>query len=123
FTIYVDGTPLLVEGESAAMLPNGQELVFGQSHAGERWNGAIDDVRIYDRAQSQAEVQLDMNTPVGTPPPVDPTPPAVQLFSPASGTSVWGVTTIRALASDPDSGIAGVQFQLDGASLGGEVTS
>ena len=47
-----------------------------------------------------------MNTPVGTPPPVDPTPPAVQLFSPASGASLWGVTAIRALASDPSAAAA-----------------
>jgi hypothetical protein len=29
------------------------------------FNGRIDDVRIYGRALSQAEIQADMNTPVG----------------------------------------------------------
>ena len=28
------------------------------------WNGAIDKVRIYNRALSAAEIQADMNTPV-----------------------------------------------------------
>jgi len=32
------------------------------------FNGIIDDVRIYNRALSRAEIQADMNTPVGSPP-------------------------------------------------------
>ena len=31
------------------------------------FNGIVDDVRIYKRALSQAEIQVDMNTPVGSP--------------------------------------------------------
>ncbi len=123
FKIYVNGLLVLSEAETAAMATNAQNLVFGQSHVGERWNGLVDDARIYDRALSQLEIQSDMNTPVGgSPPPPDTTPPTVSIISPANGSTVWGVTTISASASDPDSGIADVQFRLDGTNLGAEVT-
>ncbi|MGH8737615.1 MAG: putative glycoside hydrolase, partial [Burkholderiales bacterium] len=44
----------------------------------------------------------------------DTTPPTVSISSPASGASVGGTFTVSASASD-DVGVAGVQFQLDGA--------
>ena len=122
FTIYVNGASALSESENGTMLTNAQNFVFGQSHAGERWNGLVDDVRIYDRALSQAEIQSDMNTPVGgSSPPLDTTPPTVSIISPASVSTVWGVTTLSAIAKDPDSGIAGVKFRLDGADIDAEV--
>jgi hypothetical protein len=124
FTIYLNGTPILSEAETSSMLVNNQDLVFGQSHVGERWNGIVDDLRIYDSVLSQAEIEIDMITPVGgTPPDPDTTPPACSIISPAGGAGVWGVTILSALASDPDSGIAGVQYKLDGVDIGGEVAS
>ena len=54
---------------------------------------------------------------------VDTTVPFVSITSPADGASVWGVTTIRANASDAESGIAGVQFRLNGANFGAEDTT
>ena len=49
-------------------MPNTQALVFGQSACGgcgnERWRGLIDDIRIYNRALSTAEIQTDLNTGV-----------------------------------------------------------
>ncbi|MGH8746240.1 MAG: Ig-like domain-containing protein, partial [Burkholderiales bacterium] len=52
----------------------------------------------------------------------DTTPPTVSISSPASGASVGGTFTVSASASD-DVGVAGVQFQLDGANLGTEVSA
>jgi YD repeat-containing protein len=52
----------------------------------------------------------------------DTTPPTVNVTSPASGASISGATTLTATASDP-SGIAGVQFLLDGKAIGSEITS
>jgi parallel beta-helix repeat protein len=49
---------------------------------------------------------------------VDTTPPTVSLTAPAAGT-VSGTVTVSASASDA-SGVAGVQFLLDGAPLGSE---
>jgi len=51
----------------------------------------------------------------------DTTSPAVALTTPNAGALVTGSVTVSASASD-NVGVAGVQFQLDGASLGAEVT-
>ena len=53
---------------------------------------------------------------------VDNTPPQVAVTDPAAGTTASGSITIAATASD-SSGIAGVQFMVDGTNLGGEDTS
>jgi Bacterial Ig domain len=55
-------------------------------------------------------------------PPPDTTPPSASITSPASGQTVQGTITVSAGASD-NVGVAGVQFLLDGASLGAEDTS
>ena len=48
--------------------------------------------------------------------------PSVSMASPASGAILAGTATISASASD-NVGVAGVQFLLDGAALGGEITA
>ena len=52
-------------------------------------------------------------------PPPDTTPPTISITSPASGSTVCGIITVTASASD-NVGVAGVQFMLDGAALGAE---
>ena len=52
----------------------------------------------------------------------DTTPPTVSVTAPTAGTTVSGTTTVTATAAD-NIGVAGVQFKLDGANLGAEVTS
>ncbi len=56
---------------------------------------------------------------------VDNTPPTVNITAPVSGATVSGTVTISATASDNTggSGIAGVQFQVDGTNVGAEDTS
>src|SRR5207247_952606 len=51
----------------------------------------------------------------------DTTPPTVSITSPTGGSTVSGTITVSANASD-NVGVAGVQFQLDGANLGAEDT-
>jgi hypothetical protein len=51
----------------------------------------------------------------------DTTSPTVGITSPASGATVSGIITVTAAASD-NVAVAGVQFKLDGANLGGEDT-
>jgi hypothetical protein len=61
-----------------------------------------------------------------TAPPADTTPPTVSMTAPANGATVNGPSVaVSANAADETggSGIASVQFQLDGASLGGPVTT
>ena len=50
---------------------------------------------------------------------VDTTPPTVSLTAPAGGATVSGTVPVAASAAD-NVGVVGVQFQLDGASLGAE---
>jgi hypothetical protein len=52
----------------------------------------------------------------------NPTPPTVSMIAPANGAVVTNLSTLWALASDAN-GVAGVQFLLDGTSLGAEVTT
>jgi hypothetical protein len=73
-----------------------------------------------------AGVQLRTDTwpgPVSGNGSVDTTPPSVSVTAPAAGATVSGsATTVSATASD-NVGVAGVQFKLDGVSLGAEDTS
>lgn len=52
----------------------------------------------------------------------DTAPPNVSMTAPASGATVGGTVTVSANASD-NVAVASVQFKLDGANLGGAVTS
>jgi hypothetical protein len=71
---------------------------------------------------SQAFAQFLPCIPGLTCPTPDTTPPTVSITSPASGATVFGTIDITASASD-NRGVAGVQFQLDGANAGGEDTA
>jgi hypothetical protein len=59
----------------------------------------------------------------------DVTAPVVSITAPLNGANVMGLVAVSATASDagtltvPASGVAGVQFKLDGANLGWEVTT
>jgi Concanavalin A-like lectin/glucanases superfamily/Bacterial Ig domain len=89
---------------------------------GEVLNGSVDDVRIYDRVLSAAEIQADMNTALGGGSPSsspDTSAPVVSVSAPANGATVSGTVAVAANASD-NVGVAGVQFRLDGANLGAE---
>ena len=52
----------------------------------------------------------------------DTTRPSVAITSPAAGTTVAGAVVVSATATD-NVGVAGVQFKLDGANVGAEVTT
>jgi hypothetical protein len=56
---------------SALLTSTGALRIGGNSIWGEFFQGRIDEVRLYNRALSQAEVQADMATPIGS----DTTPP------------------------------------------------
>jgi Concanavalin A-like lectin/glucanases superfamily len=50
----------------ASQVNSAANVNIGQRTGGYYFNGIIDDVRIYNRALTQAEIQADMNTPVGS---------------------------------------------------------
>ncbi len=57
------------------------------------------------------------------PPEEDTTPPTVSLDNPKNASTVSGTVVVSAIATDMDSGIAGVQFRLDEVDLGAEVVA
>jgi Concanavalin A-like lectin/glucanases superfamily/Bacterial Ig domain len=119
FTIYVNGVDVsnrndvVSSGTIVTLDPTNIRIGSNQPY-GEYLNGSVDEVRYYRRLLSVAEIQSDMNTGNTT----DVTPPTVSITAPAAGT-VSGTINVTANASD-NIGVAGVQFLLDGATLGAE---
>ena len=123
--LYKNGVQVVQTASTGAIQASALPLrIGGNTIWGEYTDGRIDEVRVYNRALSAAEITTDMTTPVGGggPPPPDTTPPTVSVSSPAAGASVQGTIPVNATAGD-DVGVAGVQFTLDGAPLGAEDTS
>ncbi len=107
----------------ASQLNQTANVNIGRRTGGFYFNGVIDEVRIYNRALTQAEIQTDMITPVsGGSSSTDTTPPTVAMSAPADGATVSGTTAVSASASD-NVGVAGVQFLLDSSNLGNEIPS
>jgi hypothetical protein len=74
--LYINGVEVAANNlASGSILTSNNPLrIGGNSIWGEFFQGRIDDVRIYNRALTQAEIQTDMEVPVGGLPP-DTTPP------------------------------------------------
>src|SRR5262249_50857591 len=68
------------QAQPSPLRPTPDTLQIGADSYGEFFAGRIDEVRIYNRALSAAEIQTDMNTPLGgaagTPAPSAPRAPA-----------------------------------------------
>ena len=63
--LYVNGTQVASRAGPARSRPPTNPLwIGGNSPYGEYFNGLIDEVRVYNRALTPAEIQADMNTPV-----------------------------------------------------------
>lgn len=85
--------------------------------------GALDEVRVYARALSEAEIVRDMATRIGSGgPAADGEPPEVRIESPAPGTPLAGVVTVL-MSADDDVGVAGVTLEVDDVAVGAEVTA
>jgi hypothetical protein len=133
--LYVGGAQVSSRAQTGALsASNGALRIGGNSVWGEWFEGSIDEVRVYNRALSAAEIQSDMSTPVGSvgdtspPPPPPPAPadtsaPTVSVSSPADGATVSGsAVALDAVARD-DVAVAGVRFGVDGAAVGAEDTT
>ena len=72
--VYISGVERFSKTETAVPVTTATPLRIGTDNWDENWSGLLDDLRIYNRALTQAEIQTDMNTPVsGSPPPFDTT--------------------------------------------------
>ncbi len=82
--LYVNGTQVATRAQSGGLVTStGALRIGGNSIWGEYFAGLIDDVRIYNRALTAAEIQTDMITPVGSAP-TDTTPPVRSNGQPSS---------------------------------------
>ena len=75
--LYVNGA-LSGSATATGSMPasTGAFRIGGNAVWDEFFGGLIDDLRLYNRALSAAEIQADMAAPVGPPPPTDSQPPA-----------------------------------------------
>jgi hypothetical protein len=118
--LYVNGVSVAATPLTGPLQTSDMPLrIGGNTIWGEYFRGQIDDVRIYSRALSAAEIQTDMATPVST---EDTTDPQINFTAPANGAILSGTVALAANATDNVS-VAGVQFYLDGAVLGAEDTT
>jgi len=120
--LYIDG--VLISSATGAHVSNNNPLLFGRwTPASEYWNGVVDEVRIYSRMLSQAEVQTDMTTPIGSGPANQA--PIATLTEPANGAtfSAPANITLTATASDADGSVARVDFYSGGTLLGSDTTA
>jgi hypothetical protein len=120
--LFVNGVQAFSRAVSGGIVVSAGALRIGGNSVWTEWfNGLIDDVRVYSRTLTAAEISADMATPVAPPAP-DTTAPSVSVSSPVAGSTVGGIVTVTASASD-NVGVAGVQFKLDGVDLGAEDTT
>jgi chitodextrinase len=118
--LYVDGMQVATETFTAPAnesLP----LYIGRYYAGNGygWNGAIDEVRLYSRALSSAEVSAIYNYTAGPPdttPPTVPTDVSATAVSPTSITVTW-------TASTDNVGVAGYKVFRNGTQVGTSPTN
>ena len=113
---YVNGSLVGSRNITGTIFSTTDPLHIGGDWSNEMFSGRIDNVRIYNLALTQAQIQTDMSVSVAP----DTTPPWATITAPVSGATVSGTTTITANAGD-NVAVAGVQFQLDGNNLGAEV--
>jgi hypothetical protein len=119
--LYLNGTQVASRSVSGTMASSTSPLrIGGDSVWGEYFKGLIDEVRVYNTAQTAAQIATDMNTPVVSGP--DTTPPAVSVTAPANNALVHQTVTASATATD-NVAVASVQFQVDGQNLGSPVTA
>lgn len=62
--LYVDGALVATKARASTLTTSTGLLQIGNDSYGEMFPGAIDEVRIYNRALTQAEIQSDMSRPV-----------------------------------------------------------
>ena len=108
--LYVNGTQS--QTAAGAHTANNDNLMIGAwTTSSEFYDGLIDEVRIYSRALAQAEIQSDMNTPVG-----NAGPAALTITAPAAGAVVTGSTLNVSYTKSGDltgSAVDHVHLQLD----------
>jgi len=121
-TFYVDGLPSSTQSvNSRSALANSvfQMGLNPWSPFGTFFTGTMDEVRVYNRALLPAEVASLAGTSGNLP------PLTVSITAPTNGQSVSGTIFLSATAVEnvSNAAVTGVQFQVDGASIGTATSS
>lgn len=119
--MFVNGVQVSSKAASGSIITSTGALRFGGNGVwnDEFFNGLIDDIRIYNVALTQSEIQSDMNTPVAN----DTVAPTVSVTAPTGGATVSGSAVNLAATATDNVGVAGVQFKIDGTNVGSEDTT
>lgn len=96
--IYVNGVEVAhaldLNATGARVDDSNNSLIIGNNiGAGQTFNGVIDEARVYGHPLTQAEIQDDMNTPLGIPPDPGPPPDVVGQWSSPLSTPILFVHT------------------------------
>ena len=95
--LFVNGTQVTSRALTGSIVSSTQPLRIGGNQVwGEYFAGLIDEIRVYNRALSAAEIQTDMNTPVSV---ADTTPPVVSSVSASVGGN--STATVQWLTNEP----------------------
>src|SRR4029077_16100788 len=86
----------------------GEHVVIGRRTGGYYFQGVIDEVRLYNRALSQAEIQTDMNTAVA---PIPDTQPPTAPPNPAAPAASSSQINLSWTASADNVGVTGYQVE------------
>jgi glucose/arabinose dehydrogenase len=110
--LYVDGALVGSQAVSGPItISTGALRIGGNSVWSEWFAGLIDEVRVYDRALTAGEIQIDMERPVGgAPPPPPPPPPPPDTTPPTAPSSLTttvasGSVSLSWAASTDDVGV------------------
>ncbi len=87
----------------------------GNSTWGEWWQGRIDEVRVYNRALSVAEIAIDRDTPLNA----GPTAPVVASVAPPQGAAVRSLSQIDVAFSEPVVGVDAADLLVGGVAASG----
>ena len=97
------------------MASSGPLSIGGDTAYGEYFNGRIDEVRVYDRALSTAEIQTDMITPIGG---AVPGGPRLVVTGPTDGGTIHGGTVSAAYTTTGSlAEVHHAQFEIDAECL------
>ena len=97
--LYVNGALVATQAKTGAITSSTSALTIGSDpFYGQYFSGMIDDLRIYNIALTQTQIQADMTTPVGPPAPdtIPPSAPGMLTATAVSATRVdlsWGAAT------------------------------
>ena len=92
--LYVDGALVTTAARTGVLQSVTTPLrIGGNVPYGEFFQGRLDEIRIYNRALSVAELQADAATPVGTAPTPDGTAPTVAIATPTGETTYTATTS------------------------------